>query len=125
MARAVAAAGSLTIDVEGEGVVAARPERFGDVVIARRDVGASYHFCATHDDAAQGVTLVTRGEDLRPAADLHRLLQALMGLPAPRYAHFPLVRDVDGNRLAKRDAALTIRALREAGRTPDEVRAMA
>ena len=69
----------------------ADPERFGDVVLARKDAPASYHLCVTHDDALQGVTLVTRGEDLKPATHLHRLLQALMGWPAPAYAHHRLL----------------------------------
>ena len=105
----------------GEGAVACRPERFGDVVLARKDAPASYHLCVTHDDAAQGVTLVTRGADLRPSTDLHRLLQALMGWPAPAYAHHPLVRGPDGRRLAKRDGAVSLRALREQGMTAADV----
>jgi glutamyl-Q tRNA(Asp) synthetase len=73
----------------------------------------------------QGVALVTRGEDLRPATDLHRLLQALMGFPAPRYAHHRLLTDAAGRRLAKRDRAMTLRALREQGASPQEVQRMA
>ena len=75
----------------------------------------------TVDDACQGVTLVTRGDDLSPATHLHRLLQALLGLPTPRYRHHPLLTDATGRRLAKRDHALTIRAMRGAGMTPAEV----
>ncbi len=101
------------------------PARFGDVVLARKDAPASYHLCATHDDARQGVTLVTRGEDLRDATDLHRLLQEVMGWPEPRYNHHPLLHGPDGRRLSKRDGALPIRALREAGLLPAAVRAMA
>ncbi|MFT8675213.1 MAG: tRNA glutamyl-Q(34) synthetase GluQRS [Acetobacter sp.] len=104
------------------GTVACRPELFGDVVLARRDVPVSYHLCVTHDDAAQGITLVTRGEDLRPATDLHRLLQALMGWPVPAYAFHPLLCDGTGRRLAKRDGALAVRAMREAGLAPADVR---
>jgi glutamyl-Q tRNA(Asp) synthetase len=81
--------------------------------------------CVTHDDAVQGVTLVTRGEDLKPATDLHRLLQALMGWPAPRYAHHRLLTDTTGRRLAKRDQALTLWALREQGVSSAEVRRLA
>ena len=99
-----------------------RPERFGDVVLARRDVPASYHLCATHDDAAQGVTLVTRGEDLRPATDIHRLLQALLGWPTPDYRFHALLTGPDGKRLSKRDGAYSLRQMREAGMTPDELR---
>lgn len=115
----------LFFEEEGEGRILCHPERFGDVVLARRDAPASYHLCVTHDDAAQGVTLVTRGEDLKPATDLHRLLQALFGWRAPRYAHHKLALDAEGRRLAKRDRAATLRALREGGHTPAEVRAMA
>lgn len=101
------------------------PARFGDAVLARKDIPASYHLCVTHDDALQGVTLVTRGADLLPATDLHRLLQALMGWPAPDYAHHPLLTDATGKRLAKRDRAATLRDLRAAGASPAEVRRMA
>jgi glutamyl-Q tRNA(Asp) synthetase len=126
MAKAVQALPSgLTFEEEGRGCLACHPERFGDVVLARRDVPASYHLCVTHDDAQQGVTLVTRGEDLLPATDLHRLLQWLMGWPAPAYAHHRLVTDSQGRRLAKRDAAATLRDLRARGVTPAEARALA
>jgi glutamyl-Q tRNA(Asp) synthetase len=122
MARALACvAGPLTFEEDGAGTVICAPERFGDVVLARKDAPASYHLCVTHDDAVQGVTLVTRGEDLKPATDLHRLLQALMGFPAPRYAHHRLLTDAAGRRLAKRDQAMTLRALREQGVAPQEV----
>ena len=94
-------------------------------MLARKDAPASYHLCVTHDDALQGVTLVTRGEDLKPATHLHRLLQALMGWPAPRYAHHRLLTDATGRRLAKRDKAATLRDLRAAGWSPDAVREMA
>jgi glutamyl-Q tRNA(Asp) synthetase len=97
----------------------------GDAVLARKDAPASYHLAVTLDDAAQGVTLVVRGEDLFHATHLHRLLQALLGLPTPDYEHHPLLRDAEGRRLSKRDRALSLRALREAGRTPDEVRRLA
>jgi glutamyl-Q tRNA(Asp) synthetase len=100
---------------EGEGRVACHPERFGDVVLARKDAPASYHLCVTHDDALQGVTLVTRGVDLKLATDLHRLLQVLMGWPEPAYAHHRLLVDAAGRRLAKRDRAATLRSLRAEG----------
>jgi glutamyl-Q tRNA(Asp) synthetase len=102
--------------------LACDPAQFGDAVLARKDVPASYHLCVTHDDAAQGVTLVTRGEDLRPATHLHRLLQQLMGWPEPRYAHHGLLADAAGKRLAKRDRAATLREMRAAGVTPAEAR---
>jgi glutamyl-Q tRNA(Asp) synthetase len=75
----------------------------------------------THDDAVQGVSVVTRGEDLRPSTDLHRLIQALMGWPAPVYAHHRLLVDAEGKRLAKRDGAMTLRAMREGGISPEAV----
>ena len=105
----------LSYEEEDEGRIACRPERFGDVVLARKDAPASYHLCVTHDDALQGVTLVTRGLDLKPATDLHRLLQALMGWPEPGYAHHRLLTDAAGRRLAKRDRATTLRSLRADG----------
>ena len=111
----------LTFEEAGEGRLRCEPARFGDAVLARKDVPASYHLCVTHDDALQGVTLVTRGVDLKPATDLHRLLQSLMGWPAPRYAHHALLTDASGRRLAKRDRAATIRDLRAAGVSPAEV----
>jgi glutamyl-Q tRNA(Asp) synthetase len=91
-------------------------------VLARKDTPTSYHLCVTHDDALQGVTLVTRGEDLKPATHLHRLLQALLGWPTPVYAHHRLLTDASGRRLAKRDRALTLRDMRAAGVTPMEIR---
>jgi glutamyl-Q tRNA(Asp) synthetase len=115
----------LCFEEAGEGPVACRPEQFGDVVLARKDAPASYHLCVTHDDAAQGVTLVTRGADLRPATHLHRLLQVLMGWPAPAYAHHRLLTDAAGRRLAKRDRAATLRELRAEGKSPADVRALA
>jgi glutamyl-Q tRNA(Asp) synthetase len=107
----------LTFEDEGEGSIAADPARFGDVVLARKDTPTSYHLCVTHDDALQGVTLVTRGRDLQQATHLHRLLQALMGWPIPVYAHHRLLADAAGRRLAKRDRAVTLRALRAVGVT--------
>ncbi len=121
MAQALADAPQLTLHEEGEGDIPARPAQFGDAVLARRDAPASYHLCATLDDAAQGVTLVTRGEDLKPATHLHRLLQHLMGWPTPRYAHHALVTDCSGRRLSKRDGAMTIAACRQNGWSPAQV----
>jgi glutamyl-Q tRNA(Asp) synthetase len=126
LARALAAvAGPLDFCEQAEGRIPCDPARFGDVVLARKDTPASYHLCVTHDDAVQGVTLVTRGVDLQAATHLHRLLQVLMGWPTPAYAHHPLLLGADGRRLAKRDRAATLRDLRAAGATPAEVRAMA
>jgi len=94
----------------------------GDVVIGRKDAGASYHLASVIDDAAQGITHVIRGEDLFASSHVHRLLQALLGLPAPTYRHHRLILDETGRRFAKRDRAVTLRALREAGWTPADVR---
>lgn len=105
----------LFYEEEGQGRIACHPERFGDVVLARKDAPASYHLCVTHDDALQGVTLVTRGTDLKAATDLHRLLQVLMGWPAPTYAHHPLLVDAQGRRLAKRQNSVPLRSLRAEG----------
>ncbi len=118
-------AGPLTWHDRVRGRQTARPDLFGDVVLARKDTPASYHLAVTVDDALQGVTLVTRGEDLFAATHLHRLLQAALGLPTPDYHHHRLLTDDAGRRLAKRDRALTLRALREAGRSAEEVRALA
>ncbi|SLN26718.1 tRNA glutamyl-Q(34) synthetase GluQRS [Oceanibacterium hippocampi] len=107
------------------GPVALDPAPFGDVVLARKEIPTSYHLAVTVDDALQGVTCVIRGEDLFEATHVHRLLQALLGLPTPDYCHHRLLTDAAGRRLAKRDGAPTIRALREAGRSPEEVIAMA
>lgn len=124
MAAAAAQAGPLTYREAGQRHPC-RPGMFGDAVLARKDAPASYHLCATHDDWVQGVTLVTRAEDLRPATHLHRLLQALMGWPEPEYAHHPLLLDAAGRRLSKRDGALTLRAMRAAGVAAAEVRRVA
>ncbi len=125
VARAAAAMGQLHWHDADAGTVRATPEIFGDVVIGRKDTPASYHLACTWDDALQGVTLVTRGIELFPSTHIHRLLQALLDLPTPAYAHHPLVIAADGKKLSKRDAALTLRALRESGHTPEQVRAMA
>jgi glutamyl-Q tRNA(Asp) synthetase len=125
IARAVEATGTLAWEDERAGVVAADPLAHGDVVLARKEIPASYHLAVTLDDALQGVTLVTRGEDLFRATDVQRVLQMLLGLPTPRYRHHPLLTDASGRRFAKRDKALTLAALRARGKTPAEVRRMA
>jgi glutamyl-Q tRNA(Asp) synthetase len=124
-AKASAEAGPLAWHDRGRGGQRAAPERLGDVVLARKDIPASYHLAVTVDDHLQGVTLVTRGEDLFAATHVHRLLQALLDLAVPEYQHHRLLADAAGKRFAKRDRALTLRALRAAGRTPAEVRALA
>lgn len=122
MAMAMAAAGPLTWFDRGRGAIAADPAPFGDVVLARKETPASYHLAVTVDDHLQGVTLITRGEDLFAATHVHRLLQALLGLDAPEYHHHGLIADEQGRRLAKRDNAPTLAALRAAGATPESVR---
>lgn len=97
------------------GTFLATPEILGDVVLARKETPTSYHLAVVVDDAAQDITLVTRGEDLLTATHLHRLLQSLLGLPVPRWKHHKLVTDSEGKRLAKRDNARALRTLREQG----------
>jgi glutamyl-Q tRNA(Asp) synthetase len=123
LARALALTGPLDW-IEGECRQIAEPAVLGDVVLARKEIPASYHLAVTVDDAIQGVTLVTRGEDLAAATHIHRVVQALLGLPAPRYRHHPLLTDTAGRRLAKRDGAPTIRSMRQQGMTPAEIIAL-
>jgi len=96
----------------------------GDVVLARRDFGTSYHLSVVLDDAAQGISHVVRGEDLFDATPIHVVLQRLLTLPVPVYHHHRLIRDDSGKRLAKRDDARALRKFREDGLTPDDIRAM-
>lgn len=96
----------------------------GDVVLARRDMGTSYHLAVVVDDAEQGVTHVTRGQDLFDATQIHVLLQSLLGLPRPAYHHHRLIRDDQGKRLAKRDDARAICTYRAEGLSPDQIRRM-
>lgn len=100
----------------------ARPELAGDVVLARKDVGVAYHLACVIDDALQGITHVIRGEDLREAIHIQRLLQALLDLPTPVYRHHTLIHGADGKRLAKRNGAASLAELRAQGVTPAEVR---
>ena len=97
------------------GVIAAEPQRAGDVILARKDLGVAYHLAVVVDDALQGVTHVIRGQDLHEAAHIQRLLQVLLGLPAPVYRHHPLLLRPDGKRFAKRDSTETLAALRASG----------
>jgi glutamyl-Q tRNA(Asp) synthetase len=109
---------------DGErGLIPARPETAGDVVLARKDAGTAYHVAVTHDDALQGVTHVIRGHDLFEATHVQVLIQALMGWPTPVYRHHPLLLDASGRRLAKRDKAETLQSLRERGMDPAQLRA--
>ncbi|SDB22926.1 tRNA glutamyl-Q(34) synthetase GluQRS [Bauldia litoralis] len=110
---------------DGEsGVVVARPERWGDFVVGRKDVPTSYHLAVVLDDAAQGVTHIVRGRDLFHATAAHVLLRRLLGLPSPVYHHHRLITDNTGRKLSKSDRATSLRSLREAGATPDDIRAM-
>ena len=115
MARAAAEAGDLVWEEAGQGLRLADPAAHGDIVLARKDAPASYHLASTLDDAAMGVTHVIRGADLIASTDVHRLLQALLGLAVPVYRHHALVCGADGRRLAKRDAAASLKSLRDAG----------
>jgi glutamyl-Q tRNA(Asp) synthetase len=123
--KALSLTGPLTWHDDVAGDVVADPLSLGDVVLARKDVPTSYHLAVTVDDHLQGITLVTRGEDLFHATHIHRLLQALLGYATPRYRHHPLIVDSQGRRLAKRDKALTLRALRESGLSPAAIRSQA
>ena len=113
--KALAAAGMPGWTEDGGRRFTADPGDIGDAILARKDAPASYHLACVADDAASGVTLVVRGADLRPSTPIQRLLQMLLGLPEPMYLHHPLVTHADGRRLAKRDLAPTLAAMREAG----------
>jgi glutamyl-Q tRNA(Asp) synthetase len=115
MARATAMVGPLEWRDERAGPQRASPEIFGDVVLLRKEAPASYHLAATLDDAADGVTLVTRGADLFAASHVHRLLQALLGLPVPVWHHHALLVEPDGRKLAKRRGAPSLADRRRAG----------
>lgn len=115
MAKATALTGDLDWEEQGQGLRCADPAAHGDVVLARKDAPASYHLASTLDDAAMGVTHIIRGADLIASTNVHRLLQALLGLPVPLYRHHALVCGPDGKRLAKRDAAASLASLRAAG----------
>jgi len=130
LGAAIARAGVLTWTETGSGpqgqtgIVEAAPQMWGDVVLARKEVPASYHLAVAVDDARQGVTDVVRGQDLFWATGIHRLLQALLGLPQPVYHHHKLILDADGRKLSKSTQATSLRELRAAGATPADVRRM-
>jgi len=110
---------------EGQaGYQRAHPERAGDIVLARKELPTSYHLAVVVDDALQGVTVVTRGQDLFTATDIQRLLQALLGLPTPRYLHHRLILNSEGKKFSKRDGAVTLRSLRSSGASPGDIRRM-
>ncbi|MEL6678171.1 MAG: glutamate--tRNA ligase family protein, partial [Pseudomonadota bacterium] len=131
MGRALDLLPALSFEEVGDaraGTVALPPARLieevGDVVLARRNMGTSYHLSVVVDDAQQGITHVTRGEDLFEATAIHVVLQHLLDLPTPIYRHHRLIRDHAGKRLAKRDDARAIRLYREEGLTPPDIRAL-
>ncbi|GAB5470751.1 MAG: tRNA glutamyl-Q(34) synthetase GluQRS [Rhodospirillales bacterium] len=121
MAEALARQPRLTWHDRAAGRQQAKPEVLGDAVLARKNLAASYHLAVTLDDAAQEISLVTRGSDLFAATHLHRLLQALLDLPVPDWHHHRLITDAAGKRLAKRDDALSLQTLRGAGWTPADI----
>jgi glutamyl-Q tRNA(Asp) synthetase len=126
--RAAGMAGPIAFQEQGRGpsgehgTIAVQPLLFGDIVLARKDMPASYHLAVVVDDAHQGVTLVTRGNDLFAAAHAQRLLQTLLGLPEPAYGHHRLILDASGRKFSKRDQTITLRGLRERGETPERIR---
>jgi glutamyl-Q tRNA(Asp) synthetase len=128
MAAALSCTGPLSWTETGEGpsgetgTVVADPAAWGDVILARKDAPASYHLAVVVDDAAQGVTDVVRGRDLFHATSVHRLLQTLLGLPAPRYRHHRLMLDRTGRKLSKSTAATGLRELRAAGASAAGIR---
>ena len=128
MAAAIARTGALSWGETGAeseaGSVAAAPQMWGDVVLARKETPTSYHFAVVVDDARQGVTHVVRGQDLFWSTSVHRVLQALLDLPAPSYHHHRLILDAEGKKLSKSTRATALRALREGGATAADIRRM-
>lgn len=120
--KAMALTGPLEWRDREAGIIKANPEIFGDVVLARKDIPTSYHLSVTVDDHIQDVELVTRGVDLLQATAIHRLLQALLGYPAPEYHHHKLLLDENGKRFAKRDGSVTLKQLRESGRSAQAIK---
>jgi glutamyl-Q tRNA(Asp) synthetase len=123
-ADAIRAAGAPLSWQEDDTTVAADPAAWGDVIIARKETPTSYHLSVVIDDATQGITHVVRGRDLYHATSVHVLLQRLLQLPAPHYHHHRLILDEAGRKLSKSDHDTSLRALREAGQTPADIRAM-
>jgi glutamyl-Q tRNA(Asp) synthetase len=124
MDRAGARAGQLSWTEEDEGTVTADPADWGDVIVARKETPTSYHLSVVVDDAVQGVTHVVRGRDLYQATAIHLLLQKLLALPSPAYRHHRLILGADGRKLSKSDRATSLRSLRGAGTTPEDIRRM-
>jgi glutamyl-Q tRNA(Asp) synthetase len=130
MDAAVARAGVLTWTETGAGphgqtgLITAAPQRWGDIVLARKEAPTSYHLSAVLDDALQGVTDIVRGQDLFWSTGIHRLLQALLGLPEPTYHHHKLILDEEGNKLSKSTQSTGVRELRAGGAVPRDIRRM-
>src|SRR5262245_44256541 len=130
MAQAIARAGPLRWREQGQGpdgetgIVDARPQAWGDVILGRKEVPTSYHLSVVVDDALQGVSQVVRGQDLFWSTSVHRLLQALLALPEPTYDHHRLLLDADGRKLSKSTQATALRMLRQGGATPADIRKM-
>lgn len=130
MAAALVRVGDLSWHDDGHGPngetgeIIARPQDWGDVIIARKETPTSYHLSVAIDDALQGVTNVVRGADLFWSTSVHRLLQSLLGLPAPTYRHHDLIRDTAGRKLSKSDGATALRQLRADGATPADIRSL-
>ncbi len=128
MQRALAAAPGphhyTSFDLVNEETVAADPARWGDVVLARKDIGTSYHIAVVTDDALQNITHILRGQDLEAATDLHVLLQRLLRLPTPKYHHHALLRAPEGDKLSKSKGSETLNDLRANGATPESIRAL-
>ena len=129
MAKAIVAGGdNLTFREEGigpadeTGLVPCNPKAWGDVVLARKDIGTSYHIAVVHDDALEGITHVTRGQDLFHATSIHRLLQSILELPQPVYIHHRLIPDETGRKLSKSAGDRSLASLRQAGVTAEEIR---
>ncbi|MET0868865.1 MAG: tRNA glutamyl-Q(34) synthetase GluQRS, partial [Pseudorhodoplanes sp.] len=128
MAEAIARAGPLRWREEGRGpsgetgIVEARPQAWGDVILARKEVPTSYHLSVAVDDALQGVTQIVRGQDLFWSTSVHRLLQSLLDLPQPAYRHHRLILDDNGRKLSKSTRATALRELRAGGATPSDIR---
>jgi glutamyl-Q tRNA(Asp) synthetase len=128
MATAISRAGALCWTETGQGpageagAIAADPAAWGDVILARKDSPTSYHVAVVIDDAAQGITDVVRGQDLFHATSVHRLLQSLLGLPAPRYHHHRLILDSDGHKLSKSSRSTGLRELGAQGLSPTDIR---
>lgn len=124
MARAIEITEVLSWQDRKLGKQPVKLDKFGDIILARKEIPTSYHLSVTIDDALQGITLITRGEDLADATGIHRLLQSVLGYDVPAYLHHPILTDSEGKRFAKRDQSVTIRSLRTSGKTPDDIRSM-